>query len=126
MIYRVIAVPSLCYRHHQEKQCGFGIHPARLIFIKQRELTQDQSGQNGLISFVWGTRLVGCGRAETVSPGQLGGLGMNGWSNPVQTPLMNESVSTSKEAPRQQLLQVAVNIFINGLDGFTEHADRIC
>ena len=78
VIYRVIAGPSLCYRHHQEKQCGFRIHPARLIFIKQRELTQDQSGQNGLISFVWGTKLVGCGRAETVSPGQLGGLVMGG------------------------------------------------
>lgn len=78
MIYRVIAAPSVCYRHHQEKQCGFRIHPARLIFIKQWEFTQDQSRQNELISFVWGTRLVGCGRAETVSPGQLGGLVMGG------------------------------------------------
>lgn len=54
---------QLMYRHHQEKQCGFRIHPARPIFIKQRELTQNQLCQTKLISFVDGvTRLVGFSR----------------------------------------------------------------
>lgn len=54
---------QLMHRHHQEKQCGFRIHPARLIFIKQQELTQNQLCQTKLISFVDGvTRLVGFSR----------------------------------------------------------------
>ena len=51
------------YRHHQEKQCEFRIHPARLIFVKQQELTQNQLCQTKLISFVDGvTGLVGFSR----------------------------------------------------------------
>lgn len=47
----------------QEKQWGFRIHPARLIFVKQQELTQNRFRQTKLISFVGGvTRLVGFSR----------------------------------------------------------------
>lgn len=42
------------YRLHQENQCGSRIRSARLIFIKQQELTQNQLCQTKLISFVDG------------------------------------------------------------------------
>lgn len=57
------------YRHHQEKQYGFRIHPARLIFVKQQELSQNQLCQAKLISFVDGViRLVGFSRMQTCEP----------------------------------------------------------
>lgn len=51
---------QLMFRHHQEKQCVFRTHPARLIFAKQQALSQNQLCQTELISFVDGvTSLVG-------------------------------------------------------------------
>jgi hypothetical protein len=116
---------SLCYRHYQEKQCGFRIHPARLIFIKQREFTQNQLSQSKLISFVDRvTRPVSFSRIQTYEPGIIKQI-YNWSNNSMQRLMISESGSTLREVSRH-LQQVPVIYILMILDGFTDQADQIC
>lgn len=82
---------QLMFRHHQEKHCGFRIHPGRLIIItRAHSLYQtNQLCHTKFIFFVDGViSLVGINRIETCEPSTVKWI-CNQLNSYMQGPMIN-------------------------------------
>lgn len=87
---------QLTFGQRQEKQCGFGVHPARLVFVKRQELAQGQLWPTKLTAFVGGvTSLVGVGRIQPSESSTVEWI-CNWLHNCRQRPMINESAAGSQ------------------------------